>query len=217
MRKLFTILALMGLAVGVSAVSARADGVTYTVNSTYGSDVPATSVSEPGSTFTFVFTVPSTVSGDFSSSTGSGGFVDLTGINVTFSSPTSAGFTAPASISFAPSGGGGLFDLETVFSDGDDFLWMFFGPQIFSLNSSEDLATFLAGAFTVTPGPADLSGSLFADLTNPDAPTAGVLTGGSVNGGSPVTAPEPPSVMLLGCGFLALSGLARKRLIARFN
>jgi PEP-CTERM motif len=217
MRKLLTILALLGLAVGISAQGARADGVTYTVNSTYGSDVPVTSVSEPNSTFTFVFTVPSSVTGDFS---GSGGFVDLTSIDVTFSSPTSASFTAgpgtttTATISFAPSGSGGLFDIETVFGNGDDFLWMFFGPQIFSLNSGETVATFLTdGPFPITPGPETLNGSLFANLT-PGEIAAGVLTGGSV---SVVSTPEPSSLLLLGSGFLALGGFARKRLIARFN
>jgi hypothetical protein len=221
MRKLFTILALLGLAVGISAQGARADSVTYTVNSTYGSDVPVTSVSNPGSTFTFVFTVPSPLLCSSSSTppcASSFGFVDLSSVEVTFSSPTSASFTAPASLSFVPGGSGGLFDLETVFGNGDDFLWMFFGPQIFSLNSGGTVATFLtAGSpFPITLGPADLSGSLFADLTNPNAPTAGVLTGGSVSTPA-VTTPEPSSLLLLGGGFLALGGIARRRLIARFN
>ena len=83
MRKLLTILALLGLAVGISTLSARADGVTYEVSSTYGPDVPATSFSGPGSTFTFVFTVPSSVTGDFGPS-GTAGFVrpDLRGRDI---------------------------------------------------------------------------------------------------------------------------------------
>jgi hypothetical protein len=32
-----------------------------------------------------------------------------------------------------------------------------------------------------------------------------------------VSTPEPSSLLLLGSGFLALGGFARKRLIARFN
>jgi hypothetical protein len=32
-----------------------------------------------------------------------------------------------------------------------------------------------------------------------------------------VSAPEPSSLLLLGSGFLALGGLVRRRLIARFN
>ena len=149
------------------------------------------------------------------------GFVDfLSSIDVTFSSPTLAGFTSLASVSFAPSGSGGLFDIETVFGNGDDFLWMFFGPQVFNSTPGEiclgPAGTFCTGSFSITPGPADLSGSLFADLTNPNAPTAGVLTGGSVSTPA-VTTPEPSSLLLLGSGFLALGGIARRRLIARFN
>jgi hypothetical protein len=58
-----------------------AGGITYTVDFTYGSDAPVTSVSDPNSTFNFVFTVPL-------SGTVSQGFVDLNSIDVTSSSPT---------------------------------------------------------------------------------------------------------------------------------
>jgi hypothetical protein len=34
---------------------------------------------------------------------------------------------------------------------------------------------------------------------------------------TPTGVPEPSSLLLLGSGFLALGGFARKRLVARFN
>jgi hypothetical protein len=45
----------------------------------------------------------------------------------------------------------------------------------------------------------------------------GDLTGGTVNGTPSVAAPEPSSLLLLGSGFLALGGFARKRLVTLFN
>jgi len=45
----------------------------------------------------------------------------------------------------------------------------------------------------------------------------GDLTGGAVNGTSSVAAPEPSSLLLLGSGFLALGGFARKRVTTLFN
>jgi len=50
-----------------------------------------------------------------------------------------------------------------------------------------------------------------------DLTMAGDLTGGSVTGTSAVSTPEPSSLLLLGGGFLALGGFARRRLSARFN
>jgi len=55
-------------------------------------------------------------------------------------------------------------------------------------------------------------------------PLSSPITMGSVNlfsvdvtFSSPASTPEPSSLMLLGGGFLALGGIARRRLIARFN
>jgi hypothetical protein len=216
MRKLFTILAILALAVGISALSARADGVTYTVTSTYASDVPMTPVSAPDASFTFVFTVPSPCT--------SSGFVNFTDdVNVTFSSPTLPGFSSLASLTFNPNplpGGGfypGLFDLE-AFPNGGDFEWVFTGDQIFNPGGtgtcSGQPGLFCTGPFQITGG-TDLSGSFFFNMNDPTA--AGDLTGGSVTGMSTVSTPEPSSLLLLGGGFLALGGFARRRLTARFN
>jgi hypothetical protein len=75
------------------------------------------------------------------------------------------------------------------------------------------VGTFCTGSFAVTGG-TDFSGSFFFDMNDPTV--AGDLTGGTVKGAA-VTAPEPASLLLLGSGFLALGGFARRRLIARFN
>lgn len=220
MRKLITILALLGLAASISARSARADGVSYTVTSTYAADTGISAVSAPGASFTFTFTVPSPCS---SSSTPacsnlSGGVANFPAesIDVTFSSPTLAGFTAPATLSFFDTGGGGLFDLEAFPSGGGDFDWSFFGPQIFNTTANEicpgPAGTFCTGAFSILAG-MDFGangGSFFFDMNDPTI--VGDLTGGTVTGSSSVVAPEPSSLLLLGSGFLALGGFARKRI-----
>jgi hypothetical protein len=214
MRKLPTILAILGLAVGISALSARADGVTYTVTSTYASDVPISPVSAPDASFTFVFTVPSPCTSSTPACFLTPGAVNFTdNIGVTFSSPTLTGFSSLASLGFAPSGVGGLFDLE-AFPGGGDFEWLFIGDQIFNpggtgtCTASEGM--FCTGSFPITGG-TGFSGSFFFDINNPLS-VNGDLTGGSVSGTpTSVSTPEPSSLLLLGSGFLAL-GFARKRL-----
>jgi PEP-CTERM motif len=220
MRKLLTILAILGLAVGISALSARADGVTYTVTSAYASDTSTTAVSAPGATFTFIFTVPSSCPPPASTCSVNAGFVDVTGVDVTFSSSTLPGFTALGTVSFVPStigSMGGLFGL--TFPGVNTFDWEFMGPQIFSLDPTGTVATFLTGSFGITgstgfPSP---SGSFFADLSDPTFTTGGDLTGGSVTGSSSVSTPEPSSLLLLGSGFLAFGGFAWRRRVALFN
>jgi hypothetical protein len=225
MRKLTTILALLGLAASINARSARADGVTYTVTSTYASNIPTTLVSAPNESFTFTFNVPSPCSLSSTPpcnlSMGVGDF-PAGSINVTFSSPTLPPFTQPATLTFEPSSVflGGLFDLEAVVggAGGGDFLWVFTGPQIFNATPNEicfgPAGTFCTGPFLITGG-TDFSGSFFFNMN--DATMAGDLTGGSGTGTSTVAAPEPSSLLLLGSGFLALGGFARKRLVTLFN
>jgi hypothetical protein len=201
MRKLLTILVLLGLAVGISAQGTRADSVTD----------------------------PATI----------------------FFNPTSGGM-------------GGLFSLTFPGTNNLDLEFM--GPQMFSVNSTDTVATFLTGPFTIMGGTGFPSptGSFFFNV---DTLAGGDITGGSITGttgssgitymvnfttdvpipallgplmftvplsapitmgsvnlfsvdvtfSSPASTPEPSSLMLLGGGFLALGGIARRRLIARFN
>jgi hypothetical protein len=207
MRKLITILALLGLAVSVGAQGARADGVTYTVSSImYDLDTSATAASAPGASFILVFTVPSTASI-------TNGGVDLTNVSVTFTSSPALPFTGGlAQVMFAAPGTPG-FDICIPNCSANDFFdWTFMGPQLF--NSS---GKFLTGPFMITggmgfPTPTE---SFFFDASGATF-TGGDLTDGNVSGAA-VTTPEPSSMLLLGSGFLALGGFARKRLRARFN
>lgn len=225
MRKVLTIFAILGFAVGISTLSTRADGVTYTVTSTYASDTSTTAVSAPDATFTFTFTVPSPCSSASTPpcsnlSMGAANF-PTESIDVTFSSPTLPGFTSLATLSFFSSSLGGLFSLE-AFPGGGDFDWEFFGPQIFNTTLNEicpgPAGTFCTGSFSILggtgfPSPTE---SFFFDMNDPTM--GGDLTGGSVTGSSTtVTTPEPSSLLLLGSGFLALGGFARKRLVTLFN
>ena len=62
MRKLFTIVAILGLATGLAALTARVEctGVTYVVDGTFSADpiLSSTSQSNPGDHFTLTFSVP---------------------------------------------------------------------------------------------------------------------------------------------------------------
>jgi hypothetical protein len=135
---------------------------------------------------------------------------------VTFSSPTLTGFSSLASLTFAKAGVGGLFDLE-AFPGGGDFEWVFNGDQIFNPGGTGACSAqqgILYWSFSDNWG-TDFSGSFFFNMNDPTM--AGDLTGGSVTGMSTVPTPEPSSLLLLGSGFLALGGFARKRLVTLFN
>ena len=218
MRKLFTIMALLGLAASVSARGARADGVTYTVTSTYASDIPTTAVSAPNESFTFMFTVPSPCSPTSTPpcSNLSIGFANFPTMSIEVTS-TLPNFPSLATLSFNPSASGGLFDLE-AFPGGGDFVWSFVGPQIFNATPNEICAgpagTFCTGSFSIMGG-TGFSASFFFDMNDPTI--AGDLKDGLGTGNPSVPTPEPSSLLLLGSGFLALGGFARKRVVTLFN
>jgi hypothetical protein len=230
MRKLFTIAAILGLSVSFCALAASADTVTYSVTGTYASGTPFTStmLSNPGDSFTFTFSFNSALLGPgpiLGDSTGSiaipGGFnyTDSSGGTTIHSLTGQAG-----TVNFVDTAAGGLFDLDFFFG-GDMFTLM-----LCSTGSTFDCLTgtnpgFIngtppalnTGMFTVEPGGTGANagfGSIFADDDTEDfaAIASGTVTATPVSG-----VPEPSSLLLLGSGFLALGGFARKRLIARFN
>jgi PEP-CTERM motif len=214
MRKLLTILAILGLSISFTALTARADTtVDYTVNGTFGlvTGFPSTSLSNAGDSFTITFSVDQAllVSGGAAGVSApipvSFDYTDFLGNMTNFSLTNQAG-----TVTFFDESNGGLFQLEFFPAGGDDFLLSLSGlglmPGAF-LGSNMNTGTFL-----ITPGDATGAGSSLGDFTN--------LAVDSVSGtvtATAVSTPEPSSLLLLGSGFLALGGFARKRLIARFN
>jgi hypothetical protein len=116
-------------------------------------------------------------------------YTDFLGSTVNFSLTGQAGILV-----FFDASAGGLFTLEfPPPPSGDDFFLSLFGTNPMGFLGSPGNS----GTFPITPGDALGDNSIFTETTS--------------------TVPEPSSLLLLGSGFLALGGFARKRLIARFN
>lgn len=118
-------------------------------------------------------------------------YSDFLGSTVNFSLTGQAG-----TLVFFDAGAGGLFTLEFFPApSGDDFFLNLFGTSPAGFLGLPGMT----GTFPITPGDALGDNSIFTETI------------------STTSAPEPSSLLLLGSGFLALGGFARKRLIARFN
>jgi len=201
MRKLFTILALFGLAAGISAQGARADGVT-----------------DPAAT---IFFNPSSMGGLFSLTFPGTNNLDLEfmgpqmfSVNSTDTVATflTGPFTIMGGTGFSsPSGPTGSFFFNVDTLAGGDIT----GGSITGTPGASSV-TYMVNFTTDVPIPSLLGPLMFT------VPLSAPITMGSVNlfsvdVSSPASTPEPSSLLLLGGGFLALCGIARKRLIARFN
>jgi hypothetical protein len=211
MRKLFTILALLGLAVGISAQGARADSVTD----------PATIFFNPSSMGgLFSLTFPAT--GTFPGNNFDAEFMGSQMFNSTpgevCAGPAGTFCTGSLSITagtgFPTPSGSFFFNLATMaggdITGGSGSGVTSSSGVTYTFNFTTDAPLGLvsgSGPFTLSftvPSSAPLSMG-FIDLSSVDVTLS-----------SPTSAPEPSSLLLLGSGFLAL-GFARKRLIARFN
>jgi hypothetical protein len=223
MRKLLMIGAVLGLSVGFTALTASADGVVdYTVTGTYAAIMgfPSTPLSTPGDTFTFTFSVdPALLTSQVN---GTSNPISVSDINYTDSSGHSLTNQA-GTINFFTVEQLGLFDLEFLSGTGDFFLSLQ-GPAGFNVGPPLTLNT--GGPFTVTPGDttgtAMNQGSILGDfdpsLCNSDltiCPMDAIIEGKVT--ATPTGVPEPSSLLLLGSGFLALGGFARKRVTTLFN
>jgi hypothetical protein len=224
MRKLFTILALLGLAVGTTALSAHADGVDYSVSGAFGaiSGFPSTGQSNPGDSFTFTFSVSSTALG--SSPIGIGMSPGIP-ISFDYTDVTTPSFSQSGSgtVNFFTAGDGGLFGVTFTGLDGNVFMLELFGLGCLD---TPPTATCVGGFTDGTPptlttggpfgvDPVSFLGEFAADGTpiGGDGIVDGTVTATPTSS----TVPEPSSLLLLGSGFLALSGFARKRLSVHFN
>jgi len=228
MRKLLTILALLGVSTGVAALTARADTtIAYGVEGTFSAipGFPSTSQSNDGDSFTLTFSVDSGVLG-----TSAIGNSMSPGVPVTFTYTdiTTPGLSLPNQsgiVNFFTTDGGGLFSVTFTGPNGNIFMFELMGLGCFDM----PIPASCVGGFTdgtppvlTTGGPFALDDTVFAFLGEFDPSTDNALRGDNISGTvtatpSTTTVPEPSSLMLLGSGFLALGGIARKRLIARFN
>jgi hypothetical protein len=220
MRKLLTIVAILGLSISFFALAASADTVTYTITGTYASGAPFTStmLSNPGDSFTFTFSFDSALLGPGPISLNQTGDIAIPG---GFNYTDSAGGTIvhsltgqAGSVNFANLTALGLFDLDFMFG-GDMFILQLMGPDPGFIDGTPP--TLNTGSFVITPGGTGLDaglGSLFGDGDTGDF---AAIASGTVDATPVSTVPEPSSLLLLGSGFLALGGFARKRVITLFN
>jgi hypothetical protein len=225
MRKLITILALLGLSTGFAALTASADTtITYTVDGTFTATpgFPSTSLSNTDDSFSLTFSVDSGVLG-----TGPIGSTMSPNVPVTFTYTdiTTPGFSLTGEsgiVNFFTTDAGGLYGLVFTGPDGNTFMLELFGAGC----SDVPIAPTCVGGFTdgtppvlATGGPFGIDPTSFFGEFAPDGtPLASNDISGSASGTPSTTpVPEPSSLLLLGGGFLALSGFARKRLVALFN
>jgi hypothetical protein len=234
MRKLFTVLALLGLSIGFTAVTASADStVSYTVDGTFSATpmFPSTALSNPGDFFTLSFSVPLGVLGtaaiDNNMTSGipvSFDYTDITTPGLSLSETCSTPTPLVQCLSFFTPESGGLFSIAFTGPNGNTFMFELQGAGCIG---SSALAT-TCGGFTNGANPKLNTGGPFtidtgfSGLSESTAGENGVFVGadnisGTVTAISSTAVPEPSSLLLLGSGFLALSGFARKRLIGRFN
>jgi hypothetical protein len=219
MRKLFTILAILGFSIGFTALTASADTtVDYTLNGTFGSltGFPSTSISNAGDSFTITFSLDQTLlvpmmGNPFMTANipVTFDYIDFLGSTVNFSLTGQAGILV-----FFDASAGGLFTLDFPQPpNGDDFFLSLFGTSPAGFLGSSDMNS---GTFAITPGDALGNESIFTETSSTNL-AANSVSGTVTATPSTTTVPEPSSLLLLGSGFLALGGFARKRLIARFN
>jgi hypothetical protein len=224
MRKLITILALLGFSTGFAALTTSADTtIAYTIDGTFSATpgFPSTPLSNAGDLFSVTFSVDSGVLG--TSPIGLGMSPDVP-VTFNYTDITTPGFSLTGEsgiVNFFTAGDGGLLSLMFTGADGNTFLFDLFGEGCdvmplptcvggFTDGTPPVLAT--GGPFAIDPT------SSFGEFAPDGTPVSANDISGSVTGTPSTTpVPEPSSLLLLGSGFLALGGVARKRLVGLFN
>jgi hypothetical protein len=225
MRKLITILALLALSTGFAALTASADTtIAYTVDGTFSAmpGFPSTSLSNAGDSFTLTFSVDSGALGTSMINNSMSPDVPVT-FNYTNTTTPSLDLTGESGVlNFFTTGNGGLFGVTFTGPDGNTFMFELIGLGCFDT----PIPSTCVGGFTdgtppviTTGGPFSIDPTSFFGEFDPEGSPVGVndISGTVTATPSTTPVPEPSSLLLLGSGFLALGGFARKRLVALFN
>jgi hypothetical protein len=232
MRKLLTIVAVLVLSAGFAARIASADTVTYTVTGTFSADpvLQSTSLSNPGDAFTLTFSVPSNVLGPNPLPGGMSGntpvtftYTDLTTPSLSLTQTCTP--TAVAScLNFFTPNQGGLFSIMFTDPSGTLFMFELVGAGCFTTPVPSNCGGYTDGTppTLITGGPFTIDdtmsvlGEMSPSCVSPFGPFCADDISGTVTATPSAAVPEPSSLLLLGSGFLALGGFARKRLVSLF-
>ena len=235
MRKLLTIVAILVLSIGFAARIASADTVTYTVTGTFSADpvLPSTSLSNPGDAFTLTFSVPSDALGPNSLPNGISGNIPVTFTYTDLTTPSlsltqTCTPTAVAScLNFFTPNLGGLFSIMFTDSSGNLFMFELVGAGCFTTPVPSNCGGYTDGTppSLITGGPFTIDDTMSVlgeespscPFVNPVGNVCADDISGTVTATSSAAVPEPSSLLLLGSGFLALAGFARKRVITLLN
>ena len=177
--------------------TASADTLDYVATSTYDSSTSQGPITAPDTSFTFTFSEPDTLTSLDTN-------VDVT---YTLDGCPACGFSGVGEVQFFSQGDQGLFSIVFSTSDGDTYLWSFFGPQIYSGSSS---------LYSLSTGTFDINDSSTSPESTVDDTTfgyglySGTFAGGTVAATAETTVPEPTSLLLLGASLLGIASLRRR-------
>jgi hypothetical protein len=104
----------------------------------------------------------------------------------------------------------GLFNIVLNTTDGDTYLWQFYGPQIYSPSGGG--GSLMTGTFDINSSPqiSTVDNTTMGQGNFGVGPYTGTFTGGMVVATSTAALPEPSSLLLLSTGLLGLCSLLRR-------